>query len=84
MVAADQRWAVLLLACVSLTGIWRLWRKTRFLREALRRERQRSIERCNEIQRQLLTTFFDAGVPTLQSLADDTETDFTLKPSGGS
>ncbi len=56
----------------------------RYLREALRRERQRSIERCNEIQRQLLTTFFDAGVPTLQSLADDTETDFTLKPSAGS
>lgn len=79
--AADH-WGDGLLACASLATIAHLWRRTRWLEELLRREQLQSIERCNAIQQRLLTCFFDAPSPTLQSLANDTETAYKLRPSG--
>lgn len=85
----------------SLTGlfaaipIWRLFRRTRYLRAALRRQRQRHIKTQNDQQLRdwyhlrdtvvsLCETFSRAPAPTLNDLANDLERDFELKRSGGS
>lgn len=76
--------------CGSLMHIWRSSRQKRYLREALAREQQYASSRAERNSRlesravrettgRLLTKFLQEPRPTLQRLADDTETDFTLK-----
>lgn len=75
-----------LLYVALLTGLWwvkltyGLWRRTKYLEEALRREQRRTIAQLNETQSRLLAIFFREQRPTLQQLADDTESGFSLKP----
>ena len=67
---------------------YRAWTRNRYLGEALERlghvnsSRERaSIERVTE---RLLKSFYGAPRPTLESLANDTETPWNLTPSTGS
>jgi hypothetical protein len=66
---------------------WRLWTRTRYLGEALERLGRVNSSRENalaeRITKRLLDAFFRAPKPTLQSLANDTQTPFSLKPSTG-
>lgn len=75
----------------SLMHIWRSSRQRRYLREALAREQHYASSRAERTSRiesrtvrettaRLLTKFLQEPRPTLQRLADDTETDFTIKP----
>lgn len=76
--------------CGSLMHIWRSSRQKRYLREALAREQQYASSRAERNSRieskatrettgRLLTKFLQEPRPTLQRLAEDTETDFTLR-----
>ena len=87
---ARYAWAASLIGFGYLMGIWRAYRTKRYARELLARsERQhceqmkrserRSIERLNEQQKLLLRNFFAEGQPTLDKLADDTESDFRVR-----
>lgn len=68
-------WIELLLGLNTL----RLCRKNRFLRELLRREKSQSLKRSNEVINQLCATFSRAPMPTLQDLARDIGSEYTLK-----
>lgn len=67
-------------------GLWwikftySLWRRTRYLEELLRRERRSESAKLDGLRTRMLEHFFKEPKPTLQALADDTETDFDLKP----
>lgn len=75
-----------LLYVALLTGLWwarltySLWRRTKYLEEGLRREQRKTIAQLNATQERLLQIFFREQRPTLQQLADDTESEFSLKP----
>lgn len=86
---ARHFWAV---ACggFGLASLWarssyRRWTRTRYLEEALERFRRVSSSEKNAMIEQatdrLLRRFFAAPKPTLESLANDTETAWSLKPS---
>lgn len=80
LAAWENRWWIALVVLCALADGWRLRIRNRCLGEALeRRERVSSSRETAQLER-LLKMFFDARPPTLASLADDTETDFTLKP----
>lgn len=75
--------------CGSLMIIFRSWRQKKYLREALAREQQYASSRAERNSRieskatrettaRLLKAFLQEPRPTLQRLADDSETDFTL------
>jgi hypothetical protein len=81
----DQRWLALLVVLSSLAAIYRLWTRTRYSGEALERLGRVSssresalVERTTE---RLLKSFYGAPKPTLDSLANDTETAWNLTPS---
>lgn len=76
---ARYAWLGLSIACGYAIGSWRTYRTKRYASELLAREQRRSIERLNEQQRLLLSTFFAEGQSTLDKLADDTETDFKVR-----
>ena len=57
-----------------------LWRRTRYLEEALLREQQQNIERQNEMQKRLLEAFLREPTPTLRTLVADIETEYETKP----
>ena len=59
---------------------WQLYRRTRYLEEALRREQQRNIEQQNAMQKRLLKAFLQDPTPTLRQLVDDTETQYETTP----
>jgi len=78
----DVPWAGLFAA----TLIVHLYRRTRYLTEALRRERARRSNEKREHTKQLretvtslLEAFSKAPAPRLQDLAEDTESDFRLR-----
>jgi hypothetical protein len=83
----DQRWLALLVVLSSLTAIYRLWTRTRYLGVALERLGAVSTSRENalaeRITDRLLKRFFAAPKPTLESLANDTTTPYRLEPSTG-
>lgn len=76
---ARYAWVACSIGCGYLIGTWRAYRTRRYAREFLARSEQRNIERLNAQQKLLLQTFFAAGQSTLTTLADDTESEFTLK-----
>lgn len=59
--------------------IWKLYRKTRYADELLRREKERSLSLQNETVKTLVETFSNAPAPTLRDLANNIDDDFTLK-----
>lgn len=66
---------------------WQLWRRTRYLEEALLREQQKRIalqKRCtdesNAKQKRLVEAFLRGPKATLRELVNDTETPFETKP----
>jgi hypothetical protein len=78
--------------CSSLLITWRLYRTTRYLKEALDRVQRSGSERLrtaianfyrlsNERQKQLLESFLRAPVPTLQDLVNRTEEQYKLRRS---
>jgi hypothetical protein len=82
-----------LLYVALLAGSWwirltfALWRRTRYLEEALLREQQRRFElermhtaQWNDKQRRLLDAFLRGPKPTLRELVSDTETPYETKP----
>lgn len=74
-----RHWA---LCAVSglLVVIWRLWLRTVYLTEALRREQELALTRANETQTRLLQAFLSEPSPTLESLASDRGHEFNLTP----
>lgn len=78
-------WREVLYVALSL-GLWwikltcQLYRRTRYLEEALRREQRQNIEQRNAMQTRLLEAFLREPRPTLRELVDDTETPFETKP----
>lgn len=81
-------WAVLLLVCLWARAHWRDWTQKRYLGEALARLERVSSSResalAERITHRLLKRFFHAPKPTLDSLANDIETPWKVKPSTGS
>src|SRR5262245_54281776 len=76
--------------CGSLLLHFRQWRTRRYMREALAREQAYASSRAERNSRtesrvtrettaRLLKIFLHEPRPTLQRLADDSETDFTIK-----
>ena len=65
----------------SLTTIWRLYRRNRYLQEALRRERASSLQKLNEMQRSLLEAFMREPTPTLEELVNRTEEQWSARAS---
>jgi hypothetical protein len=75
----ERHWA----ACcvfVLLVVIWRLWLRTIYLGELLRREQQSVSGKLEGLQARLLEVFFREPRPTLSELVNDTAHDFSLKP----
>lgn len=85
---ARHFWAVCGGLCLWAHASWRLWTRTRYLEEALARAGRVSSSRENalaeKITDRLLKAFFKAPKPTLESLANDTETPWSLERSTGS
>ncbi len=78
--------------CSSLLLTWRLYRTTRYLKEALARELRSSIGKqrqlvisssklSSSITRNLLETFLREPVPSLSDLVERTEREFRLRAS---
>lgn len=69
--------------CASAMTIWRQSRQRRYLKKALENEQQATTSRVRaaskETSDRLLRIFMQEPRPTLQRLADDSETDFTIK-----
>lgn len=61
---------------LSAIVIWRLWRRTRYLTEALRRSNERNLREQNEIVKRLLKLFTTAPPPRLRDLVNDTGNDW--------
>ncbi len=91
-IIAQAFWLVLGAGLSSLGITWRLYRTTRFLREALGREQRSSIERerrriaasyrtFNALQRSLLESFLREPTPTLRDLVERTEREFQARAS---
>lgn len=85
-------WFVLGGGCSSLSVIWQLFRRVRYLRGLLERERAASMRReneliartykeRNELQRNLLESFLREPVPTLSELVERTERAFQARAS---
>lgn len=72
------------LGLLWLRSTYNHWTRRRYSEEALARlGRVNSSRESVLVERttdRMLTAFFDAPKPTLRSLADDTETEFSLKP----
>ncbi len=83
-------YVALLIICACLRLIYRLWRQTRYADELYRRERQKRIDErianqrmrfaeAHAMQTRLLQTFFREQQSTVQRLANDTDSGFSLK-----
>lgn len=71
----------LLVGSYFLARIWVLWRRSRYLNEALERERLRSIDSTNETIR-IISTAYASGEPTtLDDLLASAERDWSLRSS---
>ncbi len=89
---ARRYWYVLAvacwIACSFARATYRLWTRTRYLGEAWARQERVNSSRetalAERITDRLLKAFFKAPKPTLESLANDMETPFSLTPSTGS
>lgn len=85
---ARRYWPVCLGLSWWARATWQLWTRNRYLGEALERfgvvssSRERAL--AERITERILNAFFKAPRPTLQSLANDTETPWSLTPSTGS
>ena|ERR1044071_1181433 len=81
-------WIAGLALCSWARATWRLWTRTRYLGEALARHERVSCSRetalIEKSTDRLLKAFFKAPKPTLESLASDMETPFSLTPSTAS
>lgn len=75
----ERHWAVCSVFGL-LVVIWRLWLRTIYLTELLRREQQSVIGKLEGQQTRLLELFFREPRPSLRELASDTESEFDLKP----
>jgi hypothetical protein len=91
-IVAQAFWLVLGAGLSSLGITWRLFRTTRYLKEALVREQRSSIERerrriaesyrtFNALQRSLLESFLREPTPTLRDLVERTEREFQARAS---
>lgn len=80
--------AVLWIGFAWARRTWKLWTRTRYLGEALARfgavSSSRESALAERITDRLLKAFFRAPKPTLESLANDTETPWNVTPSTGS
>lgn len=76
----------------ALVGTWRAWLTTKYWRVAWEREtrsctdeKRKLIEfylrRCNAMQKSLLQSFMQEPVPTLDSLVERTEEEWSLRQS---
>lgn len=65
-----------------LTTTWRVYRQNAYLRELLRRERERNISRHTELVRILAEAFSKGPNPSLEDLLQGTEDVFELRRSG--
>lgn len=81
-------WAVLSAVCLCARAYWKVWTRTRYLGEALERRERVSLSRETALAERttdrLLKAFYKAPKPTLESLANDTETPWNVEPSTGS
>lgn len=89
----SQAFLLVLGAGLSALGVtWRLYRTTRFLKEALARQQRsgfeqqqlttkRSYARWNALQKSLLERFLREPVPTLSDLVERTEREFSARES---
>lgn len=64
---------------LSAIVIYRLYRRTRYLSVALRRQHASSLKEQNETVRRLLEIFTRAPPPRLRDLANDSEWDSRLR-----
>lgn len=64
---------------LSLTVILHLYRRNRYLREALRRANAQRLTERNETWRTAFEIFTRAPPPKLEDLANDTDSDFRLR-----
>ncbi len=72
-------WLDLLVGLFALIVILRLYRKTRYLKELLRREKEQSFGHYNKLVMNLSEAFSKGPTRTLQELGVDIESDFELK-----
>lgn len=91
-ILAQAFWLVFGALCSSLMLTWQLFRRARYLRALLARERGESTRResaliansyreRNELQRNLLESFLREPVPTLSDLVERTERAFQARAS---
>ena len=73
--------AALGLGSYLVRSLWRVVRERNCSRELLRRDKQRNIERQNELVRTLATAFASGEPPTLDDLLSHAERDWSLKSS---
>lgn len=70
-----------LVLCFLLHHIWRVRRRNAYLKELLRREKELHFKRYNEIATSLTREFSKGPAPTLEDLASDIDSEFTLTRS---
>ncbi len=73
---SEGRWAGFL----SLTVIWLLYRRVRYLSAALARQQQQTLRLVNETWRTAFATVLHEQPRTLSDLVEDIETDFERRP----
>lgn len=74
--ASEGRWA----GFVSLTLIWILYRRTRYLSAALARQQQQSLRLVNETWKTAFATVLREQPRRLRDLVEDTETESSHRP----
>lgn len=75
-VLSEKGWVTSLLAIVTL----RLWRRNRYLSEALRRANEQNIRLQNETQKKLLEAFLRGPSRTLRDLVENTDEEWNQTP----
>lgn len=72
-------WVAALLLLLAALNTYRLFRKIKFLKELLRREKEQSFAHYNRLVMNLSEAFSRGAKPTLEDLARDIDREFELK-----
>jgi hypothetical protein len=72
-------WLSSLAGLCALVVIWRLYRRTRYLKELLRREKEQSFGHYNKIVMNLSEAYSKGPNPTLAELGRNIESEFELE-----